>query len=51
MRQPQASNASSPSAVRVATMTSKAASSPNEADDWIQPVAAPRLSLSACSAT
>ena len=31
--------------VRVARITSNAASRPNEADDWIQPVAAPRLSL------
>ena len=51
IRQPQASNASSPKAVRVAKITSKAASRPNEADDWIQPVAAPRLPFSACSAT
>ncbi len=51
MRQPQAAKASSPNALRVATMISKAASRPNDADDWIHPVAAPRLSLSACSAT
>jgi hypothetical protein len=37
--------------VRVATITSKAASSPNEAEDWIQPVDAPRFWLGACSAT
>ena len=51
MRQPQALKASSPMAVRVATITSSAASRPNEADDWIQPVAAPRLLAGACSAT
>ena len=33
MRQPQVANASSPTEVRVATITSSAASSPNDADD------------------
>src|SRR3712207_7508547 len=42
MRQPQSLNASSPTAVLVARITSSAARRPNEAEDWIQPVAAPR---------
>ena len=51
MRQPQSAKAASPIAVRVPTMTSSAASRPNEAEDWIQPVDAPRLASGECSAT
>ncbi len=50
-RQPHAAKASSPIEVRVATITSSAASRPNEAVDWIQPVEAPRLLAGECSAT
>ena len=51
MRQPQAANAVSPSAVRVASVTRSAAHRPMAAEVWIQLVKKPRLWAGACSAT
>ncbi len=51
MRQPQARNSSSPTAVRVPRMTSSDRNRPMVAVVWIQAVKAPRLPSGACSAT
>ena len=51
IRQPQASNASVPTAVRTPRMTSSDSSRPMVAVVWMKLVYKPRLPLGACSAT
>ncbi|MOA67445.1 hypothetical protein D3C78_1946300 [compost metagenome] len=51
MRQPQASKASVPKAVRQARITSNDRNRPSVAVVWIHEVKKPRLPLGACSAT
>ncbi|MNG75629.1 hypothetical protein D3C79_341340 [compost metagenome] len=51
MRQPQASKASVPIAVRQAMITNSDRNSPSVAVVWIQAVKKPRRPLGACSAT
>ncbi|MNH41500.1 hypothetical protein D3C79_1030130 [compost metagenome] len=51
MRQPQASNASVPNAVRQARITSNDRNRPSVAVVWIHEVKKPRRPLGACSAT
>ena len=51
MRQPQLSNCSVDMDERTTRITARAPIRPKAADDWIQPVRAPRRCAGACSAT